>query len=130
MQELVDSQCNELISSRARIHELTQRTGDFEERASACQRDLAHSHEQLTRSQRDYKDAQVQLEDREQRVATLEKRALDLQNEAAHRAELHSQLEADLARKESQIQQVDLSLDANSQSGSFVDRGDPSDPPG
>ena len=106
MQELMDNQCNELISSRARVHELTNRNKELEERACLLQRDLAHVHEQLTKYQRDLKESQAQKEDQEERISTLEKRYLYIQKETTHLTEFNSRLENELATKETQLMHV------------------------
>ena len=106
MQELMDNQCNELISSRARVHELTNRNKELEERACLLQRDLAHAHEQLTKYQRDLKESQAQKEDQEERISTLEKRYLYIQKETTHLTEFNSRLENELATKETQLMHV------------------------
>ncbi|CAF1386925.1 unnamed protein product [Adineta ricciae] len=103
MQELMDSQCNELISCRARVHELTNRNKELEERACLFQRDIAHSHEQINKYQRDLKESQAQKEDQEERISTLEKRYLNIQKETTHLTEFNSRLENELATKETQL---------------------------
>jgi chromosome segregation ATPase len=108
MQELMDNQCNELISSRARVHELTNRNKELEERACLLQRDLSHAHEQLTKYQRDLKESQAQKEDQEERISTLEKRYLYIQKETTHLTEFNSRLENELATKETQLMHVSM----------------------
>ncbi|CAF5127437.1 unnamed protein product [Rotaria magnacalcarata] len=103
MQELMDNQCNELISCRARVHELMNRNKELEERACLFQRDLSHSHEQINKYQRDLKESQAQKEDQEERISTLEKRYLSIQKETTHLTEFNSRLENELATKESQF---------------------------
>ncbi|CAF0837376.1 unnamed protein product [Adineta steineri] len=103
MQELMDNQCNELISCRARVHELTNRNKELEERACLFQRDLSHSHEQINKYQRDLKESQAQKEDQEERISTLEKRYLNIQKETTHLTEFNSRLENELATKETQL---------------------------
>ena len=104
MQEMMDHQCNELISARSRIHELINRNKELEERALIFQRDLSHTHEQLTKYQRDLKESQAQKEDQEERISTLEKRYLNIQKETTHLTEFNTQLETELANKENQLQ--------------------------
>ncbi len=106
MQELMDNQCNELISARSRIHELNNRNKELEERALIFQRDLSHSHEQMNKYQRDLKESHAQKEDQEERIATLEKRYLNIQKETAHLTEFNSRLESELSSKETQLQHV------------------------
>lgn len=106
MQELMDNQCNELISCRARVHELTNRNKELEERACLFQRDLSHSHEQMNKYQRDLKESQAQKEDQEERISTLEKRYLNIQKETTHLTEFNSRLENELASKENQFMHV------------------------
>jgi len=106
MQELMDNQCNELISCRARVHELTNRNKELEERACLFQRDLSHSHEQINKYQRDLKESQAQKEDQEERISTLEKRYLHIQKETTHLTEFNSRLENELATKETQLMHV------------------------
>ncbi|CAF3557983.1 unnamed protein product [Rotaria socialis] len=103
MQELMDNQCNELISCRARVHELMNRNKELEERACLFQRDLSHSHEQINKYQRDLKESQAQKEDQEERISTLEKRYLSIQKETTHLTEFNSRLENELATKENQF---------------------------
>ncbi|CAF2488093.1 unnamed protein product [Rotaria sp. Silwood2] len=103
MQELMDNQCNELISCRARVHELMNRNKELEERACLFQRDLSHSHEQINKYQRDLKESQAQKEDQEERISTLEKRYLNIQKETTHLTEFNSRLENELATKETQL---------------------------
>jgi multidrug resistance efflux pump len=99
MQELMDNQCNELISARSRIHELMNRNKELEERALVFQRDLSHSHEQMTKYQRDLKESQAQKEDQEERI----------QKETTHLTEFNSRLENELSTKETQLQHVKIS---------------------
>ncbi|CAF0890279.1 unnamed protein product [Adineta ricciae] len=107
MQELMDNQCNELITARARIHELTNRNKELEERACLFQRDLSHTQDQATKYQRDLKESQAQKEDQEERISTLEKRYLSLQKETAHLTEFNNRLETELAAKETQLQHTE-----------------------
>lgn len=109
MQELMDNQCNELISARSRIHELTNRNKELEERALVFQRDLSHAHEQTSKYQRDLKESQAQKEDQEERISTLEKRYLNIQKETTHLTEFNTRLENELANKEAQLQHVRIS---------------------
>ena len=106
MQELMDNQCNELITARARIHELTNRNKELEERACLFQRDLSHTQDQATKYQRGLKESLAQKEDQEERISTLEKRYLSLQKETAHLTEFNNRLETELAAKETQLQHV------------------------
>jgi chromosome segregation ATPase len=106
MQELMDNQCNELISARARIHELINRNKELEERALLLQRDLSHTHDQISKYQRDLKEFHAQKEDQEERISTLEKRYLDIQKETTHLTEFNNRLENELSRKETQLQHV------------------------
>ena len=108
MQELMDHQCNELISSRARVHELVNRNRELEERACLFQRDISHAHEQMNRYQRDLKESQAQKEDQEERISTLEKRYLNIQKETTHLTEFNSRLENELSAKETQLQHVNI----------------------
>ncbi|CAF3607414.1 unnamed protein product [Rotaria sordida] len=103
MQELMDNQCNELISCRARVHELMNRNKELEERACLFQRDLSHAHEQINKYQRDLKESQAQKEDQEERISTLEKRYLSIQKETTHLTEFNSRLENELATKETHL---------------------------
>ncbi|CAF3511516.1 unnamed protein product [Adineta steineri] len=107
MQELMDNQCNELISARARIHELINRNKELEERALLIQRDLSHTHDQVNKYQRDLKESHAQKEDQEERISTLEKRYLNIQKETAHLTEFNNRLENELATKESQLQHTE-----------------------
>jgi chromosome segregation ATPase len=106
MQELMDGQCNELISCRARVHELINRNKELEERACLFQRDLSHSHEQMIKYQRDLKESHAQKEDQEERISTLEKRYLNIQKETTHLTEFNSRLENELSTKETQLMHV------------------------
>ncbi|UJR08732.1 hypothetical protein I4U23_012989 [Adineta vaga] len=107
MQELMDNQCNELISARARIHELTNRNKELEERALLLQRDLSHTQDHITKYQRDFKESQAHREDQEERISTLEKRYLTLQKETAHLTEFNNRLESELSSKEAQLQHTE-----------------------
>ena len=108
MQELMDNQCNELISSRSRVHELINRNKELEERTCLFQRDLTHSNDQINKYQRDLKESQAQKEDQEERITTLEKRYLNLQKETTHLTEFNSRLENELSAKETQLQHVNI----------------------
>jgi len=110
MQELMDNQCNELISCRARVHELINRNKELEERACLLQRDLSHSHEQINKYQRDLKESHAQKEDQEERISTLEKRYLNIQKETTHLTEFNSRLENELSTKETQLMHVRIFL--------------------
>ena len=106
MQELMDNQCNELISARARIHELINRNKELDERALLFQRDLSHTHEQIAKYQRDLKESHAQKEAQEERITTLEKRYLHIQKETTHLREFNNRLENELSTKETQFQHV------------------------
>ncbi|CAF0836944.1 unnamed protein product, partial [Didymodactylos carnosus] len=103
MQELMDKQCNELVSSRSRVHELTNRNKELEEKLYMIQRELTHTQEQTTKYQRDLKESQAQKEDQEERITTLEKRYLNIQKETTHITEFNNRLENELATKETQL---------------------------
>ncbi|CAF1032274.1 unnamed protein product [Didymodactylos carnosus] len=103
MQELMDKQCNELISSRSRVHELTNRNKELEEKLYIIQRELTHTQEQTIKYQRDLKESQAQKEDQEERITTLEKRYLNIQKETTHLTEFNNRLENELATKETQL---------------------------
>ena len=107
MQEMMDHQCNELISARSRIHELINRNKELEERALIFQRDLSHTHEQVNKYQRDLKESQAQKEDQEERISTLEKRYLNIQKETTHLTEFNTRLESELSNKETQLQHIE-----------------------
>ncbi|CAF3893526.1 unnamed protein product [Rotaria sordida] len=107
MQELMDHQCNELISARSRIHELINRNKELEERSCIFQRDLSHTYEQINKYQRDLKECQAQKEDQEERISTLEKRYLNIQKETTHLNEFNNRLENELTTKETQLQHAD-----------------------
>ncbi|CAF4399512.1 unnamed protein product [Rotaria socialis] len=104
MQEVMDHQCNELISARSRINELINRNKELEERSCLFQRDLTHAYEHINKYQRDLKESQAQKEDQEERISTLEKRYLTIQKETAHLNELNNRLENELTTKENQYQ--------------------------
>ncbi|CAF3260109.1 unnamed protein product, partial [Rotaria sp. Silwood2] len=108
MQELMDHQCNELISARSRIHELINRNKELEERSCLFQRDLSHTYEQINKYQRDLKESQAQKEDQEERISTLEKRYLNIQKETTHLNEFNNRLENELSTKETQLQHVEI----------------------
>ncbi|CAF3498387.1 unnamed protein product [Rotaria sp. Silwood1] len=107
MQELMDHQCNELISARSRIHELINRNKELEERSCLFQRDLSHTYEQINKYQRDLKESQAQKEDQEERISTLEKRYLNIQKETTHLNEFNNRLENELSTKETQLQHAE-----------------------
>ncbi len=103
MQCLVEKQTNDLINSRNKLQELTNKLKDYEEMIVKTDKELAQLKEENVKLNRDLKENNAQKEDQEERIATLEKRYLNAQRESTSLHDLNEKLEHELSNKEQQL---------------------------
>ncbi|CAG2162262.1 unnamed protein product [Oppiella nova] len=103
IQTLVEKQTNELINSRNKLQELTNKLKEYEEMIVKTDKDCAQLREDNVKLNCDLKENKAQKEDQEERITTLEKRYLNAQRESTSLHDLNEKLEHELMSKEAQF---------------------------
>lgn len=112
MKTLIEKQSDELLSSRVKIQELTNKIKEIEDQFRATEIQLVQVKDENFKLKDSLRENNAQKKDQEQRISTLEDRYLNSQRESTGLHDTNEKLNHEIKNKEAQMKLLNEKIDA------------------
>ena len=112
MKTLIEKQSDELLSSRVKMQELTNKIKEIEELNRSTEMQLVQVKDENFKLKDSLRENNAQKKDQEQRISTLEDRYLNSQRESTSLHDVNEKLNHEIANKDAQLKLANEKIDA------------------